>query len=161
MNISTLEVCFGFKWNKFIWKLTVHSNKPPGTNSSSSVPKSSCNTFWLSPGVCNFLILPKEILSHGFSLLNNITIINFITKLTFKCWLLKTATIEYIFTYLPDTRRSSTASSTLCLKVSSLANSNSNCAGDSSSNIPVILLARAYKWWKVRHQLWRTSQFLF
>ena len=45
-------------------------------------------------------------------------------------------------TYLPDTRRSSTASSTLCLKVSSLANSNSNWAGESSNSMPVILLAR-------------------
>ena len=48
-------------------------------------------------------------------------------------------------TYLPDTRRSSTASSTLCLKVSSLASSNSNCAGESSNSMPVILLARDCK----------------
>lgn len=44
--------------------------------------------------------------------------------------------------YLPDTRSNSTASSTLCLNVSSLANSKSSWAGESSRSMPVILLAR-------------------
>lgn len=39
--------------------------------------------------------------------------------------------------------RSSIASSTLALRESSLASSSSSCAGDSSSNMPVILLANA------------------
>ena len=41
--------------------------------------------------------------------------------------------------YLPDDWIRSTASSTLFRNVSSDVNINSNCAGDSSNNIPVIL----------------------
>ena len=42
----------------------------------------------------------------------------------------------------PAARMMSTASSTLCLRESSLARRSRSCAGVSSSNIPVILLAR-------------------
>lgn len=45
--------------------------------------------------------------------------------------------------YLPCAISSSMASSTLALKESSLASSSNSWAGDSSSNMPVILLAKA------------------
>lgn len=58
--------------------------------------------------------------------------------------------------YLPWAMSSSMASSTLALRESSLARSKSNWAGDSSSNMPVILLAKACEQ-ECTHSLEQTS----
>lgn len=53
--------------------------------------------------------------------------------------------------YLPCAIMSSIASSTLALRESSLASNRSSWAGDNSNNIPVILLANAWRYGTTRY----------